>query len=242
MWMCVDMCGCACVNTPPYRNKLDFPAPLGPVTSRLVPRGTLSVRSLTSVAFPGVTTVALSNAISSSLGNTSPRDFMEETRPGGDVGVVYDVGVVRVHMGYCESYTLHTHITALQHYTLNLCTHHYIHPHHNLPHTISLPPPCAPVRLCIFALNSTTRSAYPPNFNALRDAAPSVPNALNNDITTLVWYRMLLSMAARPCRESSGRRWPPKKGPMMRATATVAPRYFRKKSWEKRGGERDVWV
>ena len=42
------------------------PEPLGPVTRRLVPRGTRSVRSLTSVALAGVTTFTPSNAISPS--------------------------------------------------------------------------------------------------------------------------------------------------------------------------------
>ena len=40
----------------------------------------------------------------------------------------------------------------------------------------------------------------------------------------------MASICARPPTESSGRMWPPKKGPMMRATAAVAPRYFSKKS------------
>jgi len=52
-------------SPPSTLNRLDLPEPLGPVTSKLVPAGTRSVRSFTRVASAGVTTIAFSKAISS---------------------------------------------------------------------------------------------------------------------------------------------------------------------------------
>lgn len=58
-----------------------------------------------------------------------------------------------------------------------------------------------------------------------------IPRDWNSDMITLVWYRRLLNISALPSVDESGLRWPEKKGSIMRTTATVAPKYFRKKSW-----------
>ena len=81
---------------PPLRNRELLPAPLGPVTSRLVPVGTRSERSRTRVALPGVTTTASSNTMASSLDSTCPsaapmlpaqrRVAQDHTRGGGAAG------------------------------------------------------------------------------------------------------------------------------------------------------------
>lgn len=58
-----------------------------------------------------------------------------------------------------------------------------------------------------------------------------VPRDWNNDIMTLVWYRRLLNISARPKVDDSGLRFPAKKGSTIKITPTVAPRYLRRKSW-----------
>ena len=56
----------------PHLNRELLPLPLGPVTSRLVPEGTRRVKSCTSVAPVGVTTLALSKEISLLAASTVP--------------------------------------------------------------------------------------------------------------------------------------------------------------------------
>ena len=58
-----------------------------------------------------------------------------------------------------------------------------------------------------------------------------IPRDWNSDMITLVWYRRLLNMSALPRVDESGLRLPEKNGSIIRTTATVAPKYFRKKSW-----------
>ena len=62
----------ACAGKGPHLNSELLPLPLGPVTSRLVPEGTRRVRSCTSVAPVGVTTLALSKEISLLAASTVP--------------------------------------------------------------------------------------------------------------------------------------------------------------------------
>ena len=57
-------------------------------------------------------------------------------------------------------------------------------------------------------------------------------------MTTLVWYRMLASMVARPRMVSLGRRCPVKKGPMMSSTAHVAAKYLHAPSRQPIPGSR----
>lgn len=59
-------------SPPSTLNSDDFPAPLGPVTSKLVPAGTRRHRSRTKVAPAGVTTSQWSNSIPPSQASMVP--------------------------------------------------------------------------------------------------------------------------------------------------------------------------
>ena len=85
-------------------------------------------------------------------------------------------------------------------------------------------PPCAMVRE--MSCMAVMRCAKPPSLEALWLALARAPRDWNSTMMTLVWYRMLASMLARPRMLSSGRKCPVKKGPMMSSTAQVAARYL----------------
>lgn len=67
-------------SPPSTLNRLLLPDPLGPVTSRLVPAGTLRFKSRTRVASAGVTTMASSKAMASSDGTMTPVGSMAPSR------------------------------------------------------------------------------------------------------------------------------------------------------------------
>ena len=74
------------------------------------------------------------------------------------------------------------------------------------------------------------RDAKAPSLFSRCSVPPRTPRAVKRLTTTVVWYRMFLSISARPWKPPRGRMWPLKNGPMMRPTDTVAPRYLSTKS------------
>ena len=180
-----------------HLNRLLLPAPLGPVTSRLVPAGTRSDRSRTSVVLPGVTTTASSNTMASSHASTwpsavprlpaGPRRLRGGGRPGFRPGrQSSDTRSARPEQpgrapappaaAPAEPYCAH----PLPH----------VHPH---PPNAPVAPPCA-LMSAITRCMSRMRSAYAPSFMSLREEEPRVPMAPNREMMTEVWYRMLLSI------------------------------------------------
>mmetsp|Transcript_3546 Transcript_3546/g.8838 ORF Transcript_3546/g.8838 Transcript_3546/m.8838 type:complete len:218 (+) Transcript_3546:649-1302(+) len=84
--------------------------------------------------------------------------------------------------------------------------------------------------LLMLSFSWTMRLRKAPSLETLLGVLARRPSAPKSETTTPVWYRISESICARPFLLSTGRRCPSKNGPMMRTTATVAPKYFRAKS------------